>query len=104
MDDLTWLSNWYTQQCDGGWEHQNGIKIETLDNPGWSLVIDVEGTALETRSFADETHGLDPHSSSSSWWVCKVEDTKFRAACGPHDLPSVLSRFRKWAETQIRPL
>ncbi|MFE2849501.1 Imm53 family immunity protein, partial [Streptomyces scopuliridis] len=32
---LDWLQNWYTQQCDGDWEHEWGVKIATLDNPGW---------------------------------------------------------------------
>lgn len=31
-----WLQKWYKSQCDGDWEHEYGIKIETVDNPGWS--------------------------------------------------------------------
>ena len=29
------LQKWYKSQCNGDWEHSFGIKIETLDNPGW---------------------------------------------------------------------
>jgi ribosomal protein L37E len=38
MDDLlSKLSDWYAAQCDGDWEHEFGIHIGTLDNPGWSV-------------------------------------------------------------------
>jgi hypothetical protein len=33
---LEQIQNWYAGQCDGRWEHSFGIKIETLDNPGWT--------------------------------------------------------------------
>jgi hypothetical protein len=29
-----WLQQWYADHADGEWEHQNGITIATLDNPG----------------------------------------------------------------------
>jgi len=37
---LTELQAWYVVQCDGDWEHTYGVKIETLDNPGWMLRVD----------------------------------------------------------------
>jgi hypothetical protein len=30
---------WYTKQCNGDWEHSYGIRIDTIDNPGWSLTL-----------------------------------------------------------------
>ncbi|MEH0820740.1 Imm53 family immunity protein [Micromonospora sp. CPCC 205714] len=42
----TWLQAWYATQCDGEWEHEFGIQIETVDNPGWSVSIDLGDTAL----------------------------------------------------------
>jgi len=44
---FVWLSHWYSNNCDGNWEHYNGIKIETIDNPGWSVSIDTEGSSIE---------------------------------------------------------
>lgn len=35
MEMNDWLSNWHKLNCNGDWEHTYGIKIETLDNPGW---------------------------------------------------------------------
>jgi hypothetical protein len=28
------LQTWYTEECNGDWEHQFGVDIGTLDNPG----------------------------------------------------------------------
>src|SRR5690606_14230774 len=48
---LTWLQGWYTSMCDGDWEHVNGVSIDTLDNPGWSLRIQITGTSLDIKPF-----------------------------------------------------
>lgn len=36
MGHLTWLTRWYARHCDGYWEHPPRVKIETIDNPGWT--------------------------------------------------------------------
>ena len=52
MDDpLKALMEWYAAQCDGSWEHDYGIKIDTLDNPGWYLEIDLTDTPLQDVPF-----------------------------------------------------
>ncbi|MFE6026463.1 Imm53 family immunity protein [Streptomyces niveus] len=43
---LDWLRNWYAQQCDGEWEHERGVRIATIDNPGWTVSIDLEESEL----------------------------------------------------------
>jgi hypothetical protein len=48
---LTELQARYIAQCDGAWEHTYGIKIETLDNPGWMLRVDLAETELAGRAF-----------------------------------------------------
>ena len=45
--DLGWLERWYQAQCDGDWEHHSGVTIETLDNPGWLVKIDLRGVEPE---------------------------------------------------------
>ena len=50
MDSIQWLQSWYQEQCDNDWEHQYGIKIDSLDNPGWVVTIDLAGTPLEDAS------------------------------------------------------
>ncbi len=44
MDSVQWLQTWYQAQCDNDWEHQYGVKIDSLDNPGWMVSIDLFGT------------------------------------------------------------
>jgi hypothetical protein len=44
---LELVQRWYAAHCDGEWEHQYGIKIETLDNPGWRVTIDLTNTELQ---------------------------------------------------------
>ena len=47
------LQDWYQQECDGNWEHQYGIKIDTLDNHGWYVAIDLVETSLENKNLAN---------------------------------------------------
>jgi hypothetical protein len=46
MNSLQWLQQWYYAHCDDTWEHQHGITIQSLDNPGWLIKIDLAGTPL----------------------------------------------------------
>jgi len=88
------LDTWYRAQCDGEWEHRYGVRIETLDNPGWLVRVDLHGTALEGKAFADLSESAAP----DDWVSCKVEGTQFVGACGPGQLPRVLGVFLAWAE------
>ena len=47
------LQDWYLAQCDEDWEHSYGVKIDTLDNPGWLIDVDLKDTSLEFRPFDD---------------------------------------------------
>ena len=100
---LSWLMRWYLSECDEDWEHSYGVKIDTLDNPGWSLSIDLRETSLEGRPFSKVAHGepagdLTDWRSLGSWWVADVEGESFKASCGPLDLATVIQLFRDWVE------
>ena len=103
-DDLTWLMNWYVAQCDGDWEHRFGLEIGTLDNPGWSLAIDLGGTPWQDRPFEKVSHNLtedetiEGPSGEKHWWVADVEGSTFKAFGGPRDLRAMISAFREWVE------
>jgi hypothetical protein len=92
---VTWLQNWYEAQCDGDWEHQYGVEIGTLDNPGWTVKIDLTGTSLEDASF---TTVDEAHRSEYDWMYCDVSDGCFQGAGGTHNLLEILGLFRSWAE------
>ena len=47
MGVLNAVNEWFQSQCDGDWEHDYGITIETLDNPGWSVEIYLYETELQ---------------------------------------------------------
>ena len=51
MSSIAKLSEWYQAQCVDDWQEQYGIKIDTLDNPGWSLKIDLLRTKLHDKEF-----------------------------------------------------
>lgn len=101
MNEYDWLMRWYRVQCDGEWEHEYGIEIGTLDNPGWSLKIDLRGTALEGRawdglSFNIENGSDDP---DSSWYSCSIKDLRYEGYGGTRDLANLIRVFREWAES-----
>jgi hypothetical protein len=88
------LERWYLSQCDGDWEHGEGVQIDTLDNPGWRVRISLGGTGLQSRSF--ERIGIDR--SEEDWVRAWVEDAVWNAATGPLNLTEALSAFLAWAE------
>jgi hypothetical protein len=86
------LQRWYVEQCDGEWEHEYGVVIETLDNPGWQVRIDLAGTGLSGRTL-DRT---EEARSETDWLVYWVADDRFHAAGGPSNLEQALGRFLAW--------
>ncbi len=84
---------WYYSHCDGDWEHANGIRIGTLDNPGWHLQIDLEGTELETRPFVE----ISQMKHEIEWYRCWVENKKFHGAGGPMMMVTIIETFLDWA-------
>ncbi|WP_144393891.1 immunity 53 family protein [Pleionea sediminis] len=90
MNDLEKLQGWYLSQCNNDWEHQYGVKIDILNNPGLKLEIDLKGTSLENASF-DEYKS--DNESESHWLFCKVEDKKFIGASGPLLLDNMIANF-----------
>jgi hypothetical protein len=100
MDALTRLQQWYRSQCDGDWEHSSGVTIGTLDNPGWSLDVDLRDTPLEAKSFKEHSYGVGSGAATSrdEWLVCKVEQNVFRGRGGPFKLQEMIEVFLDWAE------
>jgi hypothetical protein len=96
MDQLKWLESWYQSNCDGDWEHTNGIRIETLDNPGWSVEIDLHQTDYEDTYF--ET--IEYEKSSGDWVHCKVENNTFYGYGGATNLGEIIQIFRDWQSVQ----
>lgn len=96
MDALSRLQQWYAGMCDGDWEHQQGVTIGTLDNPGWMLEIDLVDTPLERR----ELEAVRLERTETDWVDCFIRDGKFIGACGPCNLTELIERFLAWASEE----
>lgn len=95
QDPLSRLQDWYLAQCNGDWEHLYGIVIDNIDNPGWSLKIDLLETNLFNKVFTElNIQRSDEH----DWMQCKIRSDKFDGACGPKNLEEMISVFINWAE------
>ena len=95
---LEWLQTYFGECCNGDWEHTYQIKIETLDNPGWSLEIDVRDTDLEDAKFDKVT----VQKSEDDWLICRVQDGVFRGDGGVKNLTEIIQLFRAWVEANDR--
>jgi hypothetical protein len=97
-DQLGWLQQWYADRCNGDWEHLYGVTIGTLDNPGWSLDIDLAETILSDlvvkRVFTER--------SENDWISYEVTSAKFLGRGGPLALNELIEVFRRVWESSAR--
>jgi hypothetical protein len=93
LNELDWLQKWYAEQCDGDWGHSYSIDIGTLENPGWSLTIDLAETRLSGVQFGSVK--LDR--SEKDWLSCEIRDNQFIGHCGATNLTELLNVFKELA-------
>lgn len=86
------MQGWFTAQCSGDWEHDEGIRIETLDKPGWSLRTRLTHTAWGQNRFS----GPRLNAMSHDWVHAWVEGGAYNGVCGPTNLSEALFIFREW--------
>lgn len=91
MDIVKWIENWYLSQCDGDWEHSYGVEITTLDNPGWCVKINLDGTELEGL----EVEYVLIEKSDDDWYGFKIQNKIFEAVGDPTKLEVLLEKFRQ---------
>jgi hypothetical protein len=98
---LTALQTWLQEQCDGEWEHRYGVTIQSTDNPGWRVTIDLRGTALEGKPFEPVVRGNftggDPQ---PPWLHWRVKEAAFRGAGDLERLDEILSVFLAWSKRE----
>jgi hypothetical protein len=100
MTLLSRLQDWYTRQCDGEWEHSEGVRIESCDNPGWWVKVLLKGTSLEHADFAPISEGIDQKGfpAGPRWIDCRVSDGKWSGAGDETKLERILETFLSWAD------
>ena len=93
MNPIEFLLAWYRSQCNGNWEHSNGITIESLSTPGWMVTIDLFETPLQDKSMPAIRH----ERSETDWLLCEVDHNRFRGQGDPQKLVPILQAFQNWA-------
>jgi hypothetical protein len=97
MEDsiLLWIQQWYQSQCNGDWEHEYGVKIHTLDNPGWHVTIDLIDTNLQSLEITGELVEI----TDDDWYYYSIKEGVYKAAGDPTKLELLLRKFKQIAET-----
>jgi hypothetical protein len=86
---LALLQACYASQCNGEWEHSYGVKIDTIDNPGWSVKIDLAwltSVEIEGKEFK-----LD--NGDGDWMHCSVKNAMFHGYGDPFKLETIIIYF-----------
>lgn len=94
MDDLlTWLQRVFANDLsNGSWEHEHGVNIFTVDNPGWYFKFDLRNTVFEEVLFNEVSVEKD----EKNWYKCKFEAGIFYGMGGPENLINILTTFKDW--------
>src|SRR3954470_10755305 len=96
-EPFEFLTAWFAEHCDGDWEHDEGIRLETLDNPGWALDVRTEDTELQGRVI----DWVKDDQSEEEWLYWRSTGTKFEVRCGVMDLPRAVQAFQDFAHQPI---
>ena len=94
--NMEWLQDWYNRQCDGIREHMYGIKIETLDNPGWEVKIDLADTLYEKCENLKKN--LKNDFGDTNWMICNMDSKKFYGYGDVSKLSEILETFKMWIQ------
>jgi hypothetical protein len=93
-DGLGALQAWFVAHCDGNWEQEYGVTIQTVEEPGWELRVDLVGTRLEGIALPRQSVAR----AAEDWCEMWCDGYTFYAVGGPHDLDELLGSFVSFAE------
>lgn len=97
MQIIKWLEDWYADVCDNCWEHMYGITIDTLDNPGWRVRIDL----CETRYRNMKMTEIEHDNGDNDWLICSIKDGIFQAAGDVSKLSKIICIFKECVEAHV---
>ena len=95
LNTLLRLEQWFESMCNGDWEHTYGITIETLDNPGWHVSVELSDTPLAEFPFQAIRQDFD----KDDWFQCEVSKGIFQGSCSTGRLNQLLNAFLDWADS-----
>jgi hypothetical protein len=93
-DHLEWLDTWYQEQCNGEWEHSQGVHLSTLKESGWQLTINLTGTSAEHTP----PQKLAFDSPAGDWITCTLAGGRFEGSGDPRRLEQIIGIFRRWVD------
>lgn len=73
--------------CDGDWEHQGGITIQTVDNPGWVITLHLEDIIIEPDYAKKLSENQDEYVEINYF----SEENAYRIFCEPLNLTRALN-------------
>lgn len=94
-ENLKWLIDWFQSNCDGDWEHENQIKIQTTSNPGWYIEISLIDTLYEDISMSIGTIEFD----DDDWYFYNFKAGIFKAAGDLSKLEFLLMKFKETVQS-----
>lgn len=94
---LYFLTSCFSSHCNRDWEHDLGIRIETLDNPDWALDVRIAETELERRTIPWRR----TQTTEDDWRHWRSTGDTFEARRGPMNLPDALAAFEGFARREV---
>jgi hypothetical protein len=90
MEVLERIQAWHKTQVERGRDLSLGVRIETLrERPGWSVQIDLAGTALSGLKLAPYKEGT----TDRDWLAYRIKDDQFEGIGDPTKLQALLFAF-----------
>ena len=97
MDSIKKLQSILSHFVNGQWEHEDGLIIQTLDNPGWMVRVSLFGTFLQDQDFTT----IEEEISDKNWYVCRVKYGYFEGFGGVNNLENIVDILYSWFEKEL---
>ncbi len=90
MSNLSWFTKWYTNQVCKSTGNPFHIKITTIENSAWSIVIDLRHTKFEKTILKKESK----IKSDYNWFTIEIKNKEFLAEGDFTKLDFLIGKFR----------
>lgn len=94
---LDWVQDWFTNQCDGMWEHGYGVRVNMISEPGWHVRIELRNTPWAEK----KTELVREKLPTGEIVYYEVKNGYFEAKGGISTLEILLNIFKKWIEKNL---
>jgi len=88
------LEQWFTEKCDGDWEHQGGVELTTTDNPGWYVQISYDDMDF-VPGHSIERENIERSDEDFIRFLYDASGNKLRIACGASNLSEAFALLRR---------